>query len=70
MPPTIITSARPSTTKPISPAWRKVSPSASGDQKLPITRPEISTTSTSSSTGIAVSVQRFARISPSQWSGQ
>ena len=70
IPPTITTSAMPSTIKPISPAWRAVSASAAGEKKLSIPRLNAIATMISTITGIAVSVQRLLRISPSRWSGQ
>src|SRR5690348_9494362 len=70
MPPTMTTSAIPRTTKPISPAWRAVSASEDGDRKLSMSRLSAIVTIIRTITGIAVSVQRLERISPSRWSGQ
>ena len=60
----------PRTMNPISPACRPVSESAATERKLGIARDSANATSTNTMTGIAVSIQRLARISPSAWSGQ
>src|SRR5665647_1479350 len=70
MPPTMTTSAMPSTMKPISPACRPVSARPPGDRKPGIERDSRMVMIRSTMTGIAVSVQRLDRISPSRWSGQ
>ena len=66
MPPTMTTSAMPSAMKPISLACRAVSASAAGERKLLMKWLSTHATSTSTMTGIAVSVQRLDRISPSR----
>ena len=66
MPPTMTTSATPSAMKPISPAWRAVSARLVGDRKLSIERLSAKPTIRRTMTGMAVSVQRFDRISPSR----
>ena len=65
IPPTIITRAMPKTMKPISPAWRLVSDSDAADKKLGITCANEKATSSRTTTGIAVSIQRLDKISPS-----
>ena len=70
MPPTMTTSAMPSTTKPISPACRPVSPRLAAERNPGIDRLSAMVTINRTITGIAVSVQRLDRISPSRWSGQ
>ena len=60
----------PSTTQPISPAWRAASARAAGEKTPSIALLNAKATMISTITGIAVSVQRLASISPSMWSGQ
>ncbi|MET3235396.1 hypothetical protein ABIF36_000884 [Bradyrhizobium japonicum] len=66
MPPTMTTSASPSAMKPISPAWRAVSARLAGDRKLSMDRLSARPTISSRMTGMAVSVHRLDRISPSR----
>ena len=70
MPPTMMTSAMPSTTKPISAACRAVSPRLAIDRKPGIACEKATATISRTITGMAVSVHRLDRISPSRWSGQ
>jgi hypothetical protein len=70
MPPTMTTNAMPSAMNPISHACRAVSARLDNERKLWIDWLSQNPTIRSTRTGIAVSVQRFESISPSQWSGQ
>ena len=66
MPPASMTMVRPVTTIENSPSWRVDSISAEGLKKPGMFRPKPSTVAISARNGMALSVQRLLKISPTR----
>jgi len=64
-----MTTVWPMTTRMNSPSWRVESTSEAGLKKPGMSEPKVATTATRARKGMALSVQRFCRISPVTWSG-
>jgi len=66
MPPPSITTVMPVTTIENSPSWRVDSCSAVSLKKPGMTEPKVANVTTSARNGMALSVQRLVRISPTR----
>src|SRR3954453_24140820 len=69
MPPPSITTVMPVTTSENSPSWRVDSCRELSLKKPGMTEPNTPSVATRSRKGMALSVQRLVRISPTRWSG-